>query len=320
MKFVGYIPEPVLVVGDKKLTFSLAVCLLQAGHPVTLCTKDESRALETINAHWSDVREFQPANVPPHPDFRVVSQMNARSEEQLVVVIASENVAEKKAVLQQVEKKLSPDAIIAINTESIPLYVLRQDALHQERIIGANWVEPVHTTFFLEIITDERTSGNGANKLCALAKDHWKKDPYVLSNGMGIRTRMMCAMLREAFYLIKEGYVTPEDIDRSCRNDPGYYLPFAGNFRYMDLMGTYIYGVVMQDLNPDLSKDQNVPEFFNELVEKGHFGMESGKGFFEYKEGEAKDWQAISRRFSYQIQEIIGKYPFNYQEEILASK
>ena len=127
-------------------------------------------------------------------------------------------------------------------------------------------------------------------------------------------------MIREAFYLIDRGYVTPEDIDRACRNDPGYYFPFAGNFRYMDLMGTYIYGVVMKDLNPDLSKDSSVPGFFNEIVASEGRGMANGKGFFEYREEDTEKWEAVFRRFSYQIQEIISKYPFKHMEETLRVK
>ena len=320
MNNLGYSLEPVLVVGNEKTTFSLVVCLLQAGHPVTLCTKHESQALNTTNTHWDDLRAFKPASVPPHPDLRIIRHLPTHWDEQLVIIITPEDESEKKAVLRKVEKNVSPDAIIAINTESISLYALQQNAFSQARIIGANWVEPVHTTFFSEIITNEHTAIEGVNRFCALAKDHWQKDPYVLTHGRGIRTRMMCAMLREAFYLIKKGYVTPEDIDRACRNDPGYYFPFAGNFRYMDLMGAYIYGVVMQDLNPDLSKDQDVPEFFHELIKKGHVGMKSGKGFFEYSDGEAENWQAIFRKFSYQIQKIIDKYPFHYLEEEIPAK
>jgi len=320
MKNDGYPKEPVLVIGSEKRAFSLAVCLLQAGHPVQLCTKNISIAREKINTHLDDLYKYQPDHVPARTGIKVLSKLDAQLDEKLVIAITDEHLSAKNKIIQEVEPLTSLDTVIAINTESIPLHEIQQHANHQERIIGANWVEPVHTTFFLEIITNELTSKKLADKFFNLAKRHWQKDPYLLAHGMGIRTRMLCAMIREAFYLIEKGYVTPEDIDRACRNDPGYYFPFAGNFRYMDLMGTYIYGVVMQDLNRDLSKARNVPDFFKEIMAKGHYGMETGKGFFEYEEGEAvtaavENWHAIFREFSYQIQKIIEKYPFQYLEE-----
>ncbi|HZG23412.1 MAG TPA: 3-hydroxyacyl-CoA dehydrogenase family protein, partial [Chitinophagaceae bacterium] len=114
---------------------------------------------------------------------------------------------------------------------------------------------------------------------------------------------------------LENGYVTKEDIDRSLRNDGGYYLPFAGNFRYMDLMGTYIYGIVMKDLNPELSKDSFIPAFCQHLIDKGLTGMSGGAGFYEYGPGEAEEWERVVREFSYRIEEIISKYPFNHIEE-----
>ena len=320
MKNDGYLKEPVLVIGNDKIAFTLVVCLLQAGHPVRLCTKEAAIARKKIDIHLNDLCKYQPDRAPAQTGFEVVSQLHTPLDEKLIIAITDENFSTKKDVIQEAEQLSAPDTIIAINTESIPLHEIQQDAIHKERILGANWVEPVHTTFFLEIITNEHTSKALADKFFHLAKHYWQKDPYLLTHGMGIRTRMLCAMIREAFYLIEKGYVTPEDIDRACRNDPGYYFPFAGNFRYMDLMGTFIYGVVMQDLNPDLSKAQDIPDFFKELIAKGHYGMENGKGFFEYGKGKSaatavENWYAIFRKFSYQIQKIIEKYPFQYLEE-----
>ena len=140
------------------------------------------------------------------------------------------------------------------------------------------------------------------------AKQHWQKDPYLLKNGRGIRSRMLTALMREAFFLVENDYVRIEDIDRACRNDAGYYLPFAGNFRYMDLMGAYMYGVVMQDLNPELSKDKHIPEFARKLFKSGAEGMQNGKGFYEYEEGEAEEWDNKFRKFSHEIKDVISKY------------
>ena len=118
----------------------------------------------------------------------------------------------------------------------------------------------------------------------------------------------MYAMMREGIHLVENGYATIEDIDRACRNDAGYYLPFAGNFRYMDLMGAYMYGVVMQDLNPELSKNKHIPEFCRKLFQSGAEGMRDGKGFYEYEEGEAEEWEKKFRKFSYEIKDVISKY------------
>jgi len=308
----NYMKSPVLIIGNGRLSHSVPICLLQAGHPVTLLTKDVGQALNSINDHLNDLyqtnsKEFQWGylNINSVPDHKHTYQFG--------IAITSEDLEEKKEVILQMEKYLPEDSIIAINTESIPLSNLQEACDHPERLIGLNWVEPAHTTYFLELIINESTNKSLADDLMNLAKTSWQKDPYLISNNVSVRAKMLGAMAREAFYLVQNGYASIEDIDRACKNDPGYYLPFSGNFRYMDLMGTYAYGLVMKDLNRELSRASDIPGFFKEIIEQGGLGMENNKGFYEYQEGDVERWKEVFSKFSYQIQEMISKYPFNYQ-------
>lgn len=314
MKEKGDKKEPILVVGNDKLAFSITVCLVQAGHPVTLYTEKEEEALTCLTTHFTDMGQW-PSDLLTQSGFTILDHLDHAVDCGLAIAVTNENLSEKRLVVRQLEKVLSREAVIAINTESIPLSAIQQDTFHPERILGTNWVEPAHTTYFLEIISNQTTPKSLVEHFSSVARQFWQKDPYVLYKDCGIRARLMGAMIREAFYLLENGYVSVEDIDRACRNDAGYYLPFAGNCRYMDLMGTYIYGVVMQDLNPELSKDRHIPAFFQEIMQQGRRGMENNKGFYTYQDGEVERWDEVFRKFSYQIQEIIAKYPFHYKEE-----
>ncbi len=305
--------KSILVVGSDKLAYSIAVCLLDAGEHVTLYSEKEASAIECINAHFSDIykREY---DVLAMDNFVLVSQLGREGNYSLSIVITKENLSHKQNVIQKLERILPGEMPIAINTESIPLSAIQQDAIHPKRIIGANWVEPAHTTYFLEVLSNQRNEKGLANNFSVIAKQFWGKDPYVLHTDTGIRSRLMSALVREAFYLVENGYVTVEDIDRACRNDPGYYLPYAGNCRYIDLMGTYIYGVVMKDLNPELSKDTHIPSFFEEIINKGEKGMENGKGFYSYEGDTVNEYHQLFRKFSYQIKKLISKYSFKKRD------
>ena len=313
MTKTSYQQTAILVVGSCKLTSSIAACLLQAGHPVSLYSDDYPTVKTRIETHIAAVDQLAHSPVE-WGDYEQQSHLDGHLKHKLVIAITPEKPELKEALIRQLEAALLPNALIAINTESISLEMLQRFARQPERIIGLNWVEPAHTTFFLEIITNAQTSADLVDAFYETARSSWQKDPYVLRNGCGIRTRMLCAMIREAFHLVENGYVSVEGIDRGCRNDAGYYMPFAGNFRYMDLMGTFIYGLVMQDLNPELAKSRHVPPFFQELIQQGALGMDSGKGFFDYGPGEPEKWDALLQQFSYQISQLISKYPFNYEE------
>lgn len=314
MTKTSYQRAPILVVGSCKLTSSIVVCLLQAGHQVALYSTHYQTVKSRVKKHMATIGGLSHLSAA-RTSCDELDQLKGHLNHKLVIALTPENTERKKALIQQLEAVLPPDALIAINTESIPLETLQQSARQPERIIGLNWTEPAHTTLFLEIVTTQQNKAPLTDALYETARLGWQKDPYVVRNGCGIRTRMICALLREAFYLVENGYVSVEDIDRGCRNDAGYYMPFAGNFRYMDLMGTFIYGLVMQDLNPELSKSRHVPHLVEELIQKSHMGMDSGKGLYNYLDGEPQKWDALLQQFSYQIADLISKYPFNYEEK-----
>ncbi|GAB2781605.1 3-hydroxyacyl-CoA dehydrogenase family protein [Rhabdobacter roseus] len=308
-----YEREPILVAGTGKLACSVAVCLVQAGHEVTLLTEAAPEAHRLCTTHVEDLRR-ETAAEPVRTKLRILSTLAEASGFALAIALPGESLAAKQALLTRLEVLLTPTATLALATESTPLPLLQQQARYPARIVGANWVEPAHTTCFLELVSNERTDPERVKYLYALAQTAWKKDPYHLSHGEGIRYRLVSALVREAFYLVENGYASVEDIDRACRNDAGYYLPFAGNCRYMDLMGTYAYGMVMKDLNRELANDQTVARFFTEVLAQGGRGMENNAGLYTYPEGEAAAWEETCRTFSYQIQQLMEKYPFHYQE------
>lgn len=307
--------DPVLIAGDNKETYSVATCMLQAGYNVTLYTSDTESAIELTQKHFSDLSKI-PGIKLNWDDFNLVSSLPVTGDYCFGLIVCEENEEKKKDLIRKLEHVFSdkPDYFIGVNTETISLNDLHQGFQKPENIIGINWVEPAHITQFLEIISNDKVHPQILDRVKNIAIEKWQKDPYIVTD-LSIRARLLAAMIREANFLIENKYASIEDIDRACRNDAGYYLPFAGNFRYMDLMGTNAYGLVMNDINPELSKDTQVPSFFKEVVQKGHLGMENNKGFYNYKEGDKEKWDAVFRKFSYQIQGIINKYPFNYLDE-----
>lgn len=276
----------ILIVGEGKLTYSIVANALLAGQEVTLITADADIARSEVGSLVpGDLRRLSlPVDWPD-----VLSHG-------LAVAITGENLQEKQAVIGQLESRIAEDAIIAINTESIPLHELQASCSSPARILGLNWCYPAHLTFFMEIIGNAQTPSEHLRFMETITKKAWGKDPYTVTCGFSVRARIMAAWAREAFHLIDNGFASIESIDRACRNDAGHYLPFAGNFRYMDLMGTYAYGMVMKDLNPELSKASTVPESI--LQDFHSYAMMEDQ----------KEQEKIFLKFSREIRELILKY------------
>ncbi len=171
----GYSQQRILVAGTEKLALSICVCLLKAGHQVTLLNVSGDDMLSLVNSHISDIQQLTGEIVDSH-HLQVINTLDDSNGCDIAIAITNENLEDKTAIIRLLEDNLNAHTLIAINIESIALSALQDHAKHPTRIIGANWVEPAHTTYFLEIITNKLTikelasiSRYQANWACVMA-------------------------------------------------------------------------------------------------------------------------------------------------------
>ncbi|MEN6532775.1 MAG: 3-hydroxyacyl-CoA dehydrogenase family protein [Bryobacteraceae bacterium] len=309
-------PIEVGVVGLGLMARSIIACLLSAGHPVIGVSRSLARHRDTRRQILGLLREMKREGLV-RQDPSVLIQQLCLSEDYhdlagcgLVVesVIESEEI--KKQVYRAVEEVVKPDAIVASNTSSIPLTILQAGALNPQRFVGLHWDEPAHITRFMEIISGEQTTKRYVDKIKKMAVS-WGKEPSVLRRDVRgfITNRISYAMFREACHLVDSGVCTIEDVDRSLRNDVGWWITFAGPFRYMDLMGVQGYHRVMKDLLPELSSSPEIPAVIDRVVKKGGHGISTGRGFYRYTPAQAKRWEKLFLKFNYEIRRLALKYP-----------
>ena len=297
---------------------SIATCILAAGHPVTALTNQIDKADEARARILGYLRELQqegilstaPETVLEH--LIITDDINALRNHTVVIESITENAAEKKKLYHQLETVLDSKAIIGSNTSAIPVSYLQEGLTHPERLFGIHWAEPAHITRFMEVICGGQSDHAIAETVIRLAES-WGKEPSLLRKDIRgfITNRIMYAMLREAFYLVENGYASVEDVDRSLRNDLGYWITFAGPFRFMDITGIPAYYTVMKDLFPELSNTSEAPESMAKLVESGAKGISNAKGFYPYTEETARQWEECFIQFSYDIRKLAEKYPQN---------
>lgn len=315
------------VVGLGLMGCSIAACLLMAGHRVIAVapiTEDILNASRRISAHLH--RSFEEGITQKAPadllSLLVITEDYALLEPcGLVIESTIENMEIKKSVYSKIEAVISPDCLLVSNTSAIPISMLQRLTKHPARFFGLHWAEPSHTTRFLEVICGDDSDVQRGEYLYRLSHG-WGKEPILVRKDIRgfITNRLMYAMYREAFYLVENGYATVEDVDRSCRNNAGYFMTFVGIFRWMDLTGVPAYYNVMKDLFPDLHNSPEVPRLITDIVNAGGRGVANAQGFYEYTPEEAKLWEETFADFSYQIRELALKYPADVVEKKLAAQ
>lgn len=304
------------VVGLGLMGASIVTCLLAAGHPVAGVDHDAKKRSMVKRRVLAYLKQMRAEGLLKRDArgaidrFTISREYAVLAKCRIIIESVVENPETKRRVIRDVERIVSPQAAIGSNTSGIPVSLLQRGAQHPNRILGIHWAEPAHVTRFMEIICGKQTGVNYAQHVMALAK-RWGKEPSLLRRDIRgfITNRCMYALLREAFHLVESGYASIADVDRSIRNDLGYWITFAGPFRFMDLTGIPAYRAVMKDLLPDLSCSKKVPRLVEQLVRSGGRGTANTQGFYRYTARTARRWESAFMKFSYEIRALAGRYP-----------
>ena len=197
----------------------------------------------------------------------------------LVIEAIVENPQAKKQLYARIEPLLSPGAILASNTSTIPIAKLAEGLAHPERFCGIHFFNPVRRMPLVEVIRGAKTSDETVATAVAYAKNIGKS-PIVVNDGPGfLVNRLLLPYMNEALELISDG-AEIKAVERAAKE---YGMPM-GPITLYDVVGldtAFYAGRVMVEAFPDRTAASPILET---LVKAGRLGQKSGAGFFIYKD------------------------------------
>jgi len=301
----------------------IATCLLGHGCHVVAYNRTRSRAVKArtfIGQALEDAatrKVLKRSRIAGWADrFRVVRSTKGLAGCPFVIESVREDLAIKRRLYDELEAHVAAATVVASNTSSFPIVVLQKKRRHPQRFLIMHWAEPAWITRFLEIVRNEETTDETVRSAEALAL-RCDKQPSVLQFDIRgfIANRLMYAFIREACYLADLGVADFATIDRSFRNDTGWWSALAGPFRWMDLTGIQAYGLVMKDLLPDLCDSGRIPKVMQEMLTAGATGLSEQNGFYDYDQQTAAAWQQAWVDFTFDIRKLVKKYEARLQRE-----
>lgn len=301
------------VVGLGLLGRGIVACLLGRGFQVIAYTRQEATRREARPHIETALQELEQHGSPPPTDWRQryveVQSLRELAPADFVIESIVEDEAIKAQLFDEIEEYIGTQIPIGSNTSALPISILQQGRRHPERFVGMHWGEPCHILRFLEIIRGPQTSDAAFEATVALARAAGKEPSLVEKDVRGfITNRLFYAMLREALHLLESGVADAQTIDRSFRNDMGWWATIAGPFRWMDLTGIPAYAAVMEGLFPELSNADAVPRIMQDIVASGAKGIANCQGFYEYAPEQAKAWEKTWHDFTWDIRSLADKY------------
>jgi len=210
-----------------------------------------------------------------------------------------EAIVEKMDIKQDFFSKLSEiireDTIVTSNTSGLSLTEIAKSVKNPERFAGMHWINPPHLVPLVEVICAKQTSDETARLVFDLAIAAGKKPVMVKKDIPGfVLNRIQFAVLREAMHIVESGASSIEDVDNVLKYGLGMRYAAIGPFETADFGGLDTFHNITCYLLEDLSDTKKPAALLEDLVKDGHFGVKSGKGFYDYSDG--KDKEAIRRR------------------------
>jgi len=299
------------MIGAGTMGAGMALCYAQAGYEVALYdVRPEQldwgvRRIRNSQAVFIEEGLIEPeaAREARERIETTASLPEALSGVQFVLEAAPEKLDLKQALFREMEGLCPADTILATNTSGLSITAIASACRHPERVGGQHWANPAEIVPLVEVICGEQTSGETAETIYRVTEKLGKVPVMVKKDVPGFASnRLQYAVLREALYLVAEGIVSVEDVDRTLKNGVGFRYPWLGPLETADLGGLDVFHSVGQYLLPALSTMRTTPEFFDRLVAEGRLGIKTGAGFYDY-EGTDRD-EILRKRDLYFIRQL----------------
>jgi 3-hydroxybutyryl-CoA dehydrogenase len=283
------VPARVGVLGGGRMGAGIAHAFLTAGSSVAVVERDAEQAQAardrvTTAARVSVDRGSTTESLAALTDRLEVGTDDALFDEcGLVIEAVPEEYGLKVVSLRRIEDRVGAEVPIATNTSSISIDALAGELRFPSRLLGKHIINPVPASELVEVVVGAATEPGIVE-----AAQEWVaalgKTPVTVRDSPGFASsRLGLAIGLEAIRMLEEGVASADDIDAAMVL--GYRFP-VGPLRLTDIVGLDVRLGIAEYLHAELGERFAPPQLLRDKVAAGELGRKTGRGFFNWTEGE----------------------------------
>jgi 3-hydroxybutyryl-CoA dehydrogenase len=198
----------------------------------------------------------------------------------LVIEAITENLDAKLEMWGQVDGIVKDDAFFATNTSSLAVADQAAATGRPERFLGLHFFNPPQVMPLLEVVKADGTSDEAYDLGFSVGETLGKTTVAAGDNRGFIVNRLLVPYMLDAMRGYEQGIGSIEDIDRGMMAGASHPM---GPLTLADFVGLDTLASIADVMVDFYGEDRFAqPDSLRKLVEAGHYGRKSGRGFYDY--------------------------------------
>jgi 3-hydroxybutyryl-CoA dehydrogenase len=192
-----------------------------------------------------------------------------------------EKVEAKKALFAQLDRCCPPRTLLASNTSYLNIFSFVETS-RPDKVMVTHWYSPPELIPLVDVVGGPETDPSHLEAMVQILRRIGKR-PVLMKkyiSGYAIN-RIQHAMNREIHFLLDNDYITPEQLDEAARVGLAFRMMVLGVVARIDFSGVSLrtrHPVGFEEVPLDYEYKK-----LRQLVDAGHGGVKSGRGFYDYK-------------------------------------
>ena len=203
----------------------------------------------------------------------VVTELDALADCTYVVESVVEDMVAKSELLSRLDGALDSSAIVATTTSALSIEGLAGASGRPERFAGIHLFNPVEKMKLVELAFPDEATDDTRRRFRGLCDELGKTAVEVPDTPGFVVNRLLFPYLFNAVRLLEQHELDPATVDDCMKLGAGHPM---GPLKLLDLVGLDISASIGDSIG------EEVPARVRELIDAGHLGRKSGRGFYEY--------------------------------------
>ncbi len=213
--------------------------------------------------------------------LRAVGSLDELAPAGIAIEAIVEELAAKRALFRELEKRLAPDAVLATNTSSLSVTEIAAGCGNPARVGGLHFFNPPPLMRLVEVIGGLRGDPALAAALTGFVR-RIGKHPVVATDTPGfVVNHAGRAYAPEALRIVAQGIASPREVDLLMKEAAGFRM---GPFELLDLVGADVAHAVMVSIHEQyFGEPMYQPSaLLAARVAGGLLGRKTQQGFYNY--------------------------------------